>query len=89
MTRLSRRQFLAGAAAALGGAALSLVRRMAERSPVQAQTVELTPQAYLPYVARSPGQQRHIYVARNGTPATNVQNVIALAGYSLIRLPNL
>ena len=80
MPSLTRRQFLAGAAAALGGAALSLARRLTGTSPVRAQTLELTPQAYLPYVSRGPGQQHHVYVARNGTPVTNVQNVIALAG---------
>ena len=80
MRPLTRRQFLAGAAAALGGTALAFARRLTGTSPVQAQTVELTPQAYLPYVSRGPGGQRHIYVARNGTPVTNVQNVIALAG---------
>jgi len=80
MSPLTRRQFLAGAAAALGGAALAFARRLTGTSPVQAQTLVLTPQAYLPYVSRGPSQQRHIYVARNGTPVTNVQNVIALAG---------
>lgn len=80
MRPLTRRQFLVGAAAALGGTALALARRLIGMSPARAQTVELTPQAYLPYVSRGPGQQRHLYVARNGTPVTNVQNVIASAG---------
>jgi hypothetical protein len=30
--------------------------------------------------AHAEGQQHHLYVARNGTPATNVQQAIALAG---------
>jgi len=80
MHPLTRRQFLAGVAATLGGAALAFARRLTGISPTRAQTVELTPQAYLPFIASAPGPLRHIYVARNGTPVTNVQNVIALAG---------
>ena len=30
--------------------------------------------------ARAQGSQHHVYVARNGTPVTNVQQVIAMAG---------
>jgi len=79
VSSLTRRQFLVGAAAALGGAVLSFARRLTGASQVKAQAT-LTPQAYLPYVSRGPGEQHHIYVARNGTPVTNMQQVIALAG---------
>lgn len=79
MPLITRRRFLTGAAAVLSGAALSLVRRAMGLAPVQAQT-DLTPRAYLPFVSGGPGTLHHVYVARNGTPVTNVQNVIALAG---------
>jgi hypothetical protein len=77
---LTRRQFLVWIAAALGGAASILAHRLSRTVPAQAETVDLTPVAYLPLVSRSSGQQVHVYVARNGTPVTNVQQVIALAG---------
>ena len=80
MRPFTRRQFLVGAAAALGGATLALARRLTGVGPARAQPVELTPWAYLPYVSCGPSQQHHVYVAHNGTPVTNMQNVIALAG---------
>jgi hypothetical protein len=77
MSKITRRQFLTTAAVAISGAALSLARR---GSGALAQGVELTPQAYLPYVSTSSSGKRHIYVARNGTPVSNVESVIDLAG---------
>ena len=79
MRPLTRRQFLAGAVAGLGGAALSAARRLTQMPPALAQGT-LTPRVYMPYVASAPGPLHHVYVARNGTPVTNVQNVLALAG---------
>lgn len=69
-TRLSRRQFLIGAAAVLSGAALALARRSA-RHPARASGLTLTPQAYLPLVARgySPYFARVIHV--HGESATH------------------
>lgn len=80
MPKLSRRQFLTAAAVAISGAALSLGRRLTGTSPAQAQGIEPTSQSYLPYVSSGSGGKHHIYVARNGTPISNVENVIALAG---------
>ena len=80
MPNISRRQFLAAAAIAIGGAALSLLHRLTGTPPVRAQGIEVSSQAYLPIVSRSPDGRHHIYVARDGTPVSNVENVIALAG---------
>jgi hypothetical protein len=77
MTKIARRQFLTTAAAAIGGAALSLARRLVS---ARAQGGELTLQAYLPYVSTGSGGMHHIFVARNGTPVSNVESAIALAG---------
>ena len=80
MPSLTRRQFLAGIVAALGGAASLLAHRLSRTTPACAQPVDLTPMAYLPLISGVQGQQVHVYVARNGTPVANVQQVIALAG---------
>lgn len=80
MSELSRRQFLKAAAAIAGGAALSLARRLSDGLPAWAQGSDPTPKVYLPYVLSGSGRKHHIYVARNGTPISNVENVIALAG---------
>ncbi len=80
MSRLSRRQFLTTTAVTIGGAALSLARRLTGMALAWEQDPEPTPRAYLPFISRGAGGKHHIYVARNGTPISNVENVIALAG---------
>jgi hypothetical protein len=65
MSELTRRQFITGLGAA---AAASLVDvHLPEPSPAAPAHARTT-------------QPHHVYVVRNGTPVTNVQNVIALAG---------
>jgi hypothetical protein len=50
--RLSRRQFLIGAAAALGGSSLLWAQRPGAMQPVTGLEPSVTPAAYLPFVAR-------------------------------------
>ncbi|HDQ73499.1 MAG TPA: hypothetical protein ENN19_15600 [Chloroflexi bacterium] len=66
MTKLTRRQFLAGLGTTIAAASFVDARR-------------LTDPAIAPVQAR-PAQLHHVYVAKNGTPVTNVQEVVELAG---------
>ena len=81
---LTRRQFLAGEAAVLSGAVVARSTHSTDISVAEGQTAGLMQKSYLPMISQSadlpPSGPYHIYVARNGTPVTNVQNVIALAG---------
>ena len=65
MTKLTRRQFIAG----LGTAAAASFIDVRPSDDSTAAPVHA-----------SPAQQYHVYVAKNGTPVTNVQEVIKLAG---------
>jgi hypothetical protein len=75
----TRRQVLTGLAKALGGAALGFVRHWIGMPTVQAQG-PLASRIFLPLVASGTDNPFHVYVARNGTPTTNVQSVVTLAG---------
>ena len=59
---------------------MSLAQRLTGTLPASAQGVELTSQAYLPFVASGTAVKHHIYVARRCTPVNNVESAIALAG---------
>lgn len=65
--RLSRRQFLVGAVAALGGSALTWAQRPGGMPAASGLEPQLTPAAYLPFVARNhvgppyPGKVVHIH----------------------------
>jgi len=65
MTKITRRQFIAGLGTA---AAASFIDVRLPDDPVAAP------------VHAHPAQQHHVYVAESGTPVTNVQEVIKLAG---------
>ncbi len=78
MSRLTRRQWLTGSLTALGATALAWARALTGLPIARAQGGQQ--RIYLPVVSRAAGASRPIYVARNGTPVTNVQSVIAQAG---------
>jgi hypothetical protein len=79
MAFLTRRQALIGIAKALGGAALGFVRHWFGMPAVQAQGPPPA-RIFLPLVSSGANNEVHLYVARNGTPTSNVQSVLALAG---------
>ncbi|MCP4538782.1 MAG: hypothetical protein GY832_16740 [Chloroflexi bacterium] len=65
MTKLTRRQFITGLGTATAASFID---------------VHLSDDPAPPPVYAQPAQQHHIYVAKNGTPVTNVEQVIKLAG---------
>ena len=78
MPSFTRRQVLSGMLKAMAGAVLAFGRHCFGIPKVQAQGPP-PPRIFLPLVARG-GKPVHLYVARNGTPTANVQQVIELAG---------
>jgi hypothetical protein len=80
MSKITRRQFLSAAGFSLSAMALSLARRLGAPPPAWAQELAPTPNAYLPVVSRGASGLHNIFVARNGTPVSNVESVIALTG---------